>query len=93
VARIDWNKARKFKSSEEKYKAGTELRDGRIVKRTFRDRFDMKAYYAEQRWLKSLADKKGPKKKKKNGKKGPQPNPTDKELERLEAIREQLGLN
>jgi hypothetical protein len=58
MARMDWNKARKFKEYEEKYTPGLRLHSGRVVSNTPRDSLDARAKAAESKWMKGIEAKK-----------------------------------
>jgi hypothetical protein len=55
---IDWRRARKFQSSEEKYEPGKVLESGRVVASAPRDSLDKRAREVERAWLREQAKKK-----------------------------------
>jgi hypothetical protein len=57
MSKIDWNKARKFKESEEKYTPGAVLSNWRVIRDAPRDGLDARARLAEQRWMATLSER------------------------------------
>jgi hypothetical protein len=93
MARMDWNKNRKYSVREEKYEPGSILENGRVVVGPTRDDLAKRAGWAEQKWLKqmgmnSLQD--SPKQAKQPRKKKWSKKPTKGQQVRLRMIRGQL---
>ena len=56
---MDWRKARKFTSSEEKYEPGKVFENGRVIADVPRDSLEKRAREAERKWLQEREAKKG----------------------------------
>lgn len=61
MAKMNWKKARQFRSSEEKYEPGTVLKNGRVVPAAPRDPIGIAAAKAERKWVESGCPQVGPK--------------------------------
>jgi len=51
MKRMDWKKAKRFSATEEKYKPGSVLDNGRVIADKPRDSLDARARQVEKRWL------------------------------------------
>lgn len=92
MARMDWNKSKKYSAREEKYDPGKVLDNGRVVIGPAPDDLAKRAGWAERKWLKQMGittlaetPKRDRPKKKKWSKK-----PTKAQQVRLRMIRSQL---
>jgi hypothetical protein len=95
MAKINWNKTRKFRDFEEKYEPGTELKNGRVVLPRRPDSLAARAAEAEAKWIEERAaaakKQRQQRRKARYARKARKP-PTNAQQRRIDQIRSDLGL-
>lgn len=91
MARINWSKTRKYRSYEEKYEPGTELRNGRVVQPRRPDSLAARAAEAERKWIEDREAKAKQQRQRRRKARQKAPKPSLAQEQRIKKIRDQLG--